>query len=121
MAKVNAMLDKIEAKYRREYEIRLAQAKANFVIQLQMALHQSADAALMSCDDLFEVDEEIARQFRETHIYYVNKISHMAVVEDEDDPEMWWTKDTVDRRLKSIEGEENFVPWDERMLKGILK
>lgn len=119
MAKVNAMLDKIEAKYRREYELRLAQAKTNFLIQLEMALQQSSDAALMAVDDIFEVDELTAEKFVKAHVYNVNKISHMAVVEDEDDPDMWWTKDTVDRRLKQIVGEENFVPWDERYRKGI--
>ena len=120
MAKVNAMLDKIEAKYRREYEIRLAQAKASFVIQLQMALQQSSDGALMALDDILpELDEVTAEKFLKAHIYNVNKISHMAVVEDEDDPDMWWTKDTVDRRLKQILGEENFRPWDERYMKGI--
>lgn len=118
MAKVNAMLDKIEAKYRREYELRLAQAKANFMIQLEMALQQSSDGALMALDDVLGVDAETAEKFLKAHIQNVNKIAHMAVVEDEDDPDMWWTKDTVDRRLKQILGEENFIPWDERYMKG---
>lgn len=118
MAKSNVMLAKIEQKYREEYEKRLAQAKANFMIQLEMALQQSCDAALMAADDVFDVNAYSAEKFLNAHISNVNKIAHMAVVEDEDDPDMWWTKDTVDRRLRSIVGEENFVPWDERYMKG---
>ena len=114
MAKPNAMLAKIEEKYRREYEQKFIEAKAAFMMQLNMALQQSADAALMAADDVFDVNEYSAEKFVLAHIDYVNKISHMAVVEDKDDPEMWWTKDTVDKRLRQIVGEKNFAPWEER-------
>ena len=43
------------------------------------------------------------------------QIAHMVVVEDKDDPDMEWTKDTVDRKLLQIVGPDNFVPWEERM------
>lgn len=114
MAKINPMLAKIEEKYRREYEEKLAIARAGFLIKLDMALQQSSDAALMALDDVFEVTEEKAEEFQVAHIEYVNKISHMAVVEDKDDPDMWWTKDTVDKRLLGIVGKKRFVPWDDR-------
>ena len=117
MAKVNPMLAKIEEKYRREYEEKLALAKAGFLIQLDMALQQSSDAALMAVADVFDVTEETAEAFQVAHIEYVNKISHMAVVEDKDDPDMWWTKDTVDKRLLQIVGEKRFVPWDGRYMR----
>ena len=112
--KINPMLAKIEEKYRREYEEKLAIAKANFLIQLDMVLQQSSDAALMAADDVFEVTEETAEAFQVAHIEYVNKMAHMAVVEDKDDPDMWWTKDTIDKRLLQIVGKKRFVPWDER-------
>lgn len=114
MAKPNAMLAKIEEKYKREYALRLDIAEANFRVMLDMALQQSADAAMMAIDDVFDVNEISARKFHEAHVEYVNKIAHMAVVEDKDDREMVWTKATVDRRLMQIVGTENFVPWDER-------
>lgn len=113
MSKTNPMLAKIEAKYQAEYEVKLAIAKANYLKQLDMALQQCADAALMAADDVFDVNAYSAEKFHKAHIEYMNKIAHMVVVEDED-PEMEWTKATVDRRLLQIVGEDNFVPWDKR-------
>lgn len=114
MAKSNPMLAKIEAKYAAEYEVKLAIAQSRFMRQLDMVLQQSADAALMAADDTFDVNEYSAEKFRIAHINYVNEIARMAVDEDKDDPEMVWTKATVDKRLLQIQGRDNFVPWDER-------
>ena len=110
--KYEAKLKEMEAEFARQ----LAQAHADFQRMLKMGLQQGNDAAIMAIDDVFDVNEYTAKQFHDRHIYYVNKISHMAVVEDKDDPNMEWTKDTVDRKLLQIVGEKNFVPWDERML-----
>lgn len=120
------MKAEIEEKCRQKYEAKLKEAKAEFARQLaeahanfqrmlRMGMQQSHDAAIFAIDDVFDVNEYSAEQFHERHIYYVNKMAHMAVVEDKDDPDMEWTKATVDRRLLQIVGEKNFVPWDERM------
>lgn len=120
------MKAELEEKYRRKYEEKLkqmeeefaqqlAQAHADFQRMLKMGLQQGNDAAIMAIDDVFDVNEYTAKKFHDQHIYYVNKISHMAVVEDKDDPDMEWTKSTVDRKLLQIVGKDNFVPWDERM------
>lgn len=120
-----AMKAELEEKYRQKYEkklreaeqefiAKLAVARADYLHKLDMALQQSADAALMAADDTFDVNEYSAEKFHVAHIDYMNKISHMAVVEDAEDPEMEWTKATVDRRLLQIVGKENFAPWDER-------
>lgn len=122
-----AMKAELEAKYRQKYEAKLKEAKeefarllaeahANYQRMLRMGMQQSHDAAIFAIDDVFDVNEYSAQKFHESHIYYVNKMAHMAVVEDKDDPHMEWTKDTVDRKLLQIVGEKNFVPWDERML-----
>ena len=120
------MKAEIEAKCRQKYEEKLkqmeaefakqlSQAHANFQRMLKMGLQQGNDAAIMAIDDVFDVNEYTAQKFHERHIYYVNKMAHMAVVEDKDDPNMEWTKDTIDRKLLQIVGEKNFVPWAERM------
>lgn len=114
MPKQNPMLAKIEAKYAQEYEMKLAIAKAQYVLQLQIALQQCSDAALMAIDDVFDVNAYSAEKFGKAHIGYMNEISHMVAVEDADDPEFEWTKAKVDERLRKIVGEENFVPWEER-------
>ena len=121
-----AMKAELEAKYRRKYEEKLKEAKkefarllaeahANYQRMIFMGMQQSHDAALMAADDVFDVNEYSAEKFHTAHIQYVNKISRMAVDDDKDDPEIAWTKATVDRRLLQIVGEKNFVPWDERM------
>lgn len=126
------MKAELEEKYRRKYEEKLKQmeeefreklkqAEDNFKLMLDMGLQQSADAAIMAADDVFDVNEYSAEKFHLAHIDYVNKISHMAAVEDKDDPEMAWTKDTVDKKLLQIVGKKNFAPWPERYLKKGLK
>ena len=118
------MKAELEVKYRLKYEEKLkqmeaefarqlAQAHADFQRMLKMGLQQGDDAAIMAIDD---VNEYTAAKFHERHIYYVNKMAHMAVVEDRDDLNMEWTKDTIDRRLLQIVGKKNFVPWDDRMV-----
>ena len=120
------MKAELEEKYRLKYEAKLMVAKAEFEEKLleahadfqrmlKMGLQQGNDAAIMAIDDVFDVNEYTAKQFHDRHIYYVNKMAHMVVVEDKDDPNMEWTKDTVDRKLLQIVGPDNFVPWEERM------
>ena len=98
-----------------EYQVKLAIERANYQRMLKMGMQQGNDAAIMAIDDVFDVNEYSAAKFHERHIFYVNKMAHMAVVEDRDDPNMEWTKDTIDRRLLQIVGKDNFVPWDDRM------
>ena len=120
------MRAEIEAKCRQKYEEKLREAEKEFARQLaeahlnyqrmlKMGMQQSHDAAIMAIDDVFDVNEYTAEKFHLAHIDYVNKISHMAVVEDRDDPDMEWTKDTVDRKLLQLVGKDYFVPWDDRM------
>ena len=111
LAKYEQKVKEMEADFARK----LAEAHANYRRMLKMGMQQSHDAAIMAIDDVFDVNEYSAEQFHIAHIGYVNQMSHMAVVEDKDDPNMEWTKDTIDRRLLQIVGEKNFVPWDERM------
>ncbi len=114
------MLAEIEAKYARDYALKLQIARAEFEIMLHMALQQSSDAALMAIDDVFDVNPYSAEKFHQAHIDYVNKIAHMTVVED-DDPEIVWTKETVDRRIRQIVGEERFMPWEDRYAAEVRK
>lgn len=111
LAKYEQKAKELEAEFKRQLEIERADNRRKLMMGMQMA----DDAALMAADDVFDVNEYSAERFHERHVYYVNKMSHMAVVEDRDDPHMEWTKDTIDRRLRQIVGEKNFVPWDERM------
>jgi hypothetical protein len=114
MAKQNTMLAKIEEKYRRDYELKLAQAHANYMVQLKICLQQSADAAMMAADDVFDVNAYSAEKFHVAMIDYVNSMAQLFIEDGESDPEMIYTKTDIDRRLMQIVGADNFVPWDER-------
>lgn len=108
------MLSRMEAKIRREYEAKLEIVKAEYNLKLKMALQQCCDAAMMAIDDVFDVNEYSAEKFFIAHTENMNEMSRMAVEDGNDDPEMVWTKKTVDTRLRKIVGEKNFAPWDER-------
>lgn len=112
-AKLRAKYEQKLREMEREYQAKLALERHNHRVQVRMAMQQSCDGALMAADDVFGCTEDQAAQFVSAHMEYVNKMSHMAVVEDKDDPDMWWTKDTIDRRLKRIAG-KHFQCWDER-------
>ena len=114
MARQNQMLAKIEARYAAKYAIELEKAKAQYLKQLDIALQQSADAAMMAIDDVFDVNEYSAEKFHVAHVQYVNQMASLLLEDYESDPTMEYTKTDIDRRLMQIVGEDNFVPWDER-------
>ena len=113
-SKLAAKYEKKVREMERLFEERLAQERRNFLKKLRMGMQQSCDGAVMAAEDVFDCTQEQAVEFIAQHMENVNKMSHMAVVEDKDDPDMWWTKDTIDRRIRKIVGEENFQPWDQR-------
>jgi hypothetical protein len=124
-----AMRAELEAKYRRKYEekllqakaelqaafeVRLALAEANFRRQIDIGMQIAADAALMAADDVFDVSVYRAKQFMQAHIDNVNGIAKLTVDDSKDDPDIVFTKTDIDRRLLQIVGVDNFVPWEER-------
>ena len=117
-----AMKAELEAKYKVKYEEKLKQAKAEFeellklakeryLRQLDIALQQSSDAAMMAIDDVFDVNAYSAEKFHVAHVQYVNQMASLMLDDYEDDKTMTYTKTDIDRRLKQIVGEENFVPF----------
>jgi hypothetical protein len=119
------MKAELEEKFRLKYEEKLKEAKkefarllaeahANYIVQLKMGMQQASDAALMAIDDVFDVNEYSAEKFYLAHVKYVNKISNLFIEDGNSDPEMVYSKTDIDRRLLQIVGAENFAPWDER-------
>lgn len=114
-----------EAKAKRKYEEKLKQMEAEFLKQLaaahadyefnlRMGLQQSADAALMAADDVFDVNAYSAEKFHIAMIDYVNDLSAAVIEDSKSDPDLVHTKADIDRRLMQIVGKDNFLPWDER-------
>lgn len=121
-----ALKAELEEKYRRKYEeklrkmeeefkAQLAQAKADFSHQVDMAMQISSDGAIMAIADVFDVNEYSAEKFHLAHIDYVNAICRLTVEDAQDDPEIVYAKADTDRRLLQIVGKDNFIPWDERI------
>ena len=127
----------LEEKYRRKYEEkakaleaefqrRFEELKKDFARQIaemhldyermsKISRQMSEDAAIFAIDDVFDVNEYSANCFCQQHRYYLGEIARMAIDEDRDDPDMEWTKATVDRKLLQIVGKDHFVQWDDRM------
>lgn len=126
------MKAELEEKYRLKYEEKLKEAKkeftrllaeahANYIVQLKMGMQQSSDAALMAIDDVFDVNEYSAEKFYLAHVKYVNDISTLFIEDSKSDPELVYSKADIDRRLLQIVGKDNFEPWDERYYKDELR
>jgi hypothetical protein len=120
-----AMRAELEAKYKRKYEEKLLQAKAEFEVklaiteanfrrQLDIGMQIAADAALMAADDVFDVNAYSAGKFMRAHTDNVNGIAKLTCEDSEADPDIVYTKTDIDRRLRQIVGNDNFMPWDER-------
>ena len=91
-----------------------AMLEARYRVQLAMAMQTGLDAGMIAANEVLGMGAGRAEKFRTAYIETVNEIMNMIVVEDKDDPNFEWTKETVDRRIRQIVGEANFVPWDER-------
>lgn len=123
-----AMKAELEAKYRRKYEEKLIQVKAefaskleiaeaNFQRMLKMGIQHCSDAALMAIDDVFDVNPYSVVKFHLAHIDYVNEIAKLTVEDAKSDPDIVYTKEDIDRRLLQIVGDENFEDWNSRYSK----
>ena len=55
-----------------------------------------------------------AEAYRTAYITSVNEMAKMLAVDGEDDPDLVYSREVIDRRIRSIVGEEKFVPWDIR-------
>jgi hypothetical protein len=105
--KQNPLLAKYEAMYEAKYRA-----------QLQMSMQIGLDAGMIAANDVLGMGAGRAEKFRNAYIETVNEMMNMIVVDDKDDPNFEWTKETIDKRLRAIVGETNFVPWESRYGKG---
>ena len=122
LVKYEQKAKELEAEFQRKFEEvkkdfsrQVAELHLDYQKMSRIGRQMSEDAAVFAIDDVFDVNEYSANRFREKHRYYLGEIARMAIDEDKDDPAMEWTKDTVDRKLLQIVGDDKFVPWDERM------
>lgn len=98
----NAYLAKLQAK--KEYENRLHWSISQRFLE---------DCMVIAVNRVFQrkggIIAELLQEFREIYAEFA-----VILTEDgEDDEELWYTKEKMDRELRYIL-EEYFIPWDER-------
>jgi hypothetical protein len=107
MAKQNAMLAKIYAAAELKYE-RLFHDKISMLTQL------GEDAAIITANLTLQVGPKRAENFCTTYVKTFNEIARMMFEDQKDDSEFVYAKEKLDRQIKRIVGEKNFVPWEVR-------
>lgn len=105
--KKSGMLKRLEVSKELKYE-RLFKAKMNMLMQM------GQDAAMIAAHDVLQLGAGRAVAFAQAYIKAMNGIAHMVVEDQRDDPEFVYAKEKIDRQIRAIVGEENFVPWEER-------
>ena len=82
--------------------------------QLKIANQMGLDAAVFAANDVLGLGSGRAGKFCKSYIEYMNKMAGMNMENSKDDKNIEYSRAQIDSRLKSIIGEENFAPWDER-------
>ena len=91
---------------RRDVDRQLAESRS---VHTQMCL----DAALIAANEVLQLGPGRAKAFCDAFSSTLSEIAAMTVSDGKTDRELWHTKDTIDRRLRQICG-ENFQPWEVR-------
>lgn len=91
-----------------------AQIRNVFRQQLKIANQMGLDAAVFAANDVLGLGAGRAGKFCKSYIEYMNKMAGMIMEDSKDDKNIEYSRVQIDSRLKSIIGEENFAPWDER-------
>ena len=100
--KPNALLEKLEAKYR-----------AESAYKVNVALQMAKDVADMAANEVFKLGESRAPTWTEVYSRIMDEMMRMVAADGKDDPEFAYAKAKIDARLKQING-KHFQPWEVR-------
>lgn len=89
------------------------QLDAQYMARLDVTLQMCFDVAVIAANDVLKMGAGRAAAFKKAYDETYHEIC-MMLVEDVDDPDLLYSRSVVDKRLRDIVGEENFVPWDAR-------
>lgn len=79
------------------------------------------DAAVIAANEVLGMGAGRARAFVQAMINNANEIGQLILTDSKDDKTLAYTKEVMDRRIRAIVGEENFVPWNTRYGNAIFK
>lgn len=91
-----------------------AMLEARYRDKLDVAMQLGLDAGMIAANDVLKMGPGRAEAFRTAYITSVNEMAKMLAVDGEDDPDLVYSREVIDRRIKAIVGEDKFAPWDER-------
>jgi hypothetical protein len=103
MGKPNAMLAK-----------RDALLLAGYQKQLDIALQMGLDAAMIAANLVFQLGKGRAADFGAAYMQAIHEISELTIEDSKDDPELVYSREKLDQKIKAIVGDENFEPYEER-------
>ena len=109
---MNLAQAKTAEKQARDDAIR-AEAWTLFMVYRDNLLQQCMDAAFMAAADVFHMGTGRCVEFGNTALQYLQEIAQLVNVDFEDDKDLVYAREKIDRRLKQICG-ENFEPWEVR-------
>ena len=87
--------------------------RAVFLTKMDTLQQMCIDAAFMAAADVFQMGPGRCEAFGTSMKDYLNEMASLMADDAKGDPDIAYTKETVDRRLKKICGEK-FDPWEVR-------
>lgn len=106
MKKPNYMLAKIEAAAEAKYH-------ALFLGKMGTLQQMCIDSAFLAASDVFRMGPGRCEAFGTAMTGYLREMAQMMLDDAKDDPELAYTREKVDGRLRQICGEK-FKPWEAR-------
>ena len=100
--KVNPMLAKIEARHR-----------IDMAFQRDFTIQQCTDMLLIAANEAFGFGEDRLVKLLEAYQRVFEDYAEMAIEDGRADPDIEYTREKVDRKLRQILG-DHFRPWEER-------
>lgn len=75
---------------------------------------QTLDVMVLTVAEMFDATPETFKELQRVFEEKWAEICKLGREDVQDDKEIWYTKDTIDRALRAAVGDENFKPWEER-------
>lgn len=91
-----------------------AKLEAEYLRKLDVALQMGLDAGMIAANEVLKLGPGRAEAFRIAYITTMNEMAAMLAVDGKDDRDLEYSREVIDRRIKSIVGPEHFKPWDAR-------
>lgn len=111
MKKPNAMLAKIEAEEEAKY-------RAAFLVKMSTLQQMCIDAAFLAAADVFHMGPGRCEAYGAAMTGYLHEMAQMMLDDAKGDPELAYTREKVDGRLRKICGGK-FEPWEARYERGL--